>query len=68
MVRNTSTVSILWGALLIVLGMMAIGSLLIAAIAVNVVDAWLIVLAGVVNLMIAFRAHGAGSRTWKVLV
>jgi uncharacterized membrane protein HdeD (DUF308 family) len=68
MVRNTSTVSILWGALLIVLGMMAIGSPFLAAIAVNVVVAWLIVLAGVVHLMLAFRAHGAGSRTWKVLV
>ena len=66
--RNTSTVSILWGALLIVLGMMAIGSPFLAAIAVNVVVAWLIVLAGVVHLMLAFRAHGAGSRTWKVLV
>ena len=68
MVRNTSTVSILWGALLIVLGMMAIGSPFLAAIAVNVVVAWLIVLAGVVHLMLAFRAHGAGSRIWKVLV
>jgi uncharacterized membrane protein HdeD (DUF308 family) len=68
MVRNSSTVSLLWGALLIVLGMMAIGSPFLAAIAVNVVVAWLIVLAGVVHLMLAFRAHGAGSRTWKVLV
>jgi len=68
MVRNTSTVSILWGALLIVLGMMAIGSPFLAAIAVNVVVAWLLVLAGVVHLMLAFRAHGAGSRTWKILV
>jgi uncharacterized membrane protein HdeD (DUF308 family) len=68
MVRNTSTVSILWGALLIVLGMMAIGSPFLAAVAVNVVVAWLLVLAGVVHLMLAFRAHGAGSRTWKILV
>jgi uncharacterized membrane protein HdeD (DUF308 family) len=68
MVRNTSTVSILWGALLIVLGVMAVGSPFLAAIAVNVVVAWLIVLAGVVHLMLAFRAHGAGSRTWKILV
>jgi uncharacterized membrane protein HdeD (DUF308 family) len=68
MVRNASTVSLLWGALLIVLGMMAIGSPFLAAVAVSVVVAWLVVLAGVVHLMLAFRAHGAGSRTWKILV
>jgi uncharacterized membrane protein HdeD (DUF308 family) len=68
MLRNASTVSILWGALLIVFGMMAIASPFLAAVAVNVVVAWLIVLAGVVHLMLAFRAHGAGSRTWKLLV
>jgi len=68
MLRNASTVSILWGALLIVFGMMAVGSPFLAAVAVSVVVAWLIVLAGVVHLMLAFRAHGAGSRTWKLLV
>jgi uncharacterized membrane protein HdeD (DUF308 family) len=68
MVRNASTVSILWGALLIVLGMMAIGSPFLAAVAVNVVVAWLIVLAGVVHIVVAFRAHGAGSMIWKLLV
>jgi uncharacterized membrane protein HdeD (DUF308 family) len=66
--RNASTVSILWGALLIVFGTMAVGSPFLAAVAVNVVVAWLIVLAGVVHLMLAFRAHGAGSRIWKLLV
>ena len=61
MVKRGSTVSILWGVLLIVFGMMAVGSPFLAAVAVNVVVAWLIVLAGVVHLMLAFRAHGAGS-------
>jgi uncharacterized membrane protein HdeD (DUF308 family) len=68
MVRHASTVSILWGALLIVLGVMAVGSPFLAAVAVSVVVAWLIALAGVVHLMLAFRAHGAGSMIWKVLV
>jgi uncharacterized membrane protein HdeD (DUF308 family) len=68
MVRHASTVSILWGALLIVLGVMAVCSPFLAAVAVSVVVAWLIVLAGVVHLMLAFRAHGAGSMIWKVLV
>ena len=67
-VRQASTLSIVWGVLLIVFGMVAIGSPLLAAVAVNVAIAWLIVLAGVVHLMLALRAHGAGSMIWKLLV
>src|ERR1700730_12169500 len=67
-VRQASTLSIVWGVLLIVFGVVAIGSPFLAAVAVNVVIAWLIVLAGVVHLMLAFRAHGAGSMIWKLLV
>ena len=68
LVRHASTVSILWGVLLIVFGMVAVGSPFLAAVAVNALVAWLIVLAGVVHLMLGFRAHGAGSMIWKVLV
>ena len=68
LVRHASTVSILWGVLLIVFGTVAIGSPFLAAVAVNVVVAWLIVLAGAVHLMLAFHAHGAGSMIWKLLV
>src|ERR1700732_2926459 len=68
MVRHASTVSVFWGVLLIVFGMVAVGSPFLAAVAVNVVVAWLIVLAGVVHIMLAFRAHGAGSMIWKPLV
>ncbi|MGA8438413.1 MAG: HdeD family acid-resistance protein [Candidatus Sulfotelmatobacter sp.] len=68
LVRNASTVSILWGVLLIVFGVVAVGSPLLAAVAVNAVVAWLIVLAGVVHVMLAFGAHGAGSMIWKLLV
>jgi len=68
MVRNASTISILWGVLLIVFGMVAVGSPLLAAVAVNALVAWLIILAGVVHLMLAFRVHQAGSVIWKVLV
>lgn len=67
-VRQASTLSILWGVLLIIFGMVAICAPFLAAVAVNVVVAWLIVLAGVVHLMLAFRAHGAGSMIWKLLV
>src|SRR5258708_1108638 len=68
MVRHASTLSILWGVLLIVFGMVGIGSPLLAAVAVNALVAWLIVLAGVVHLMLSFGVHGAGSMIWKVLV
>ena len=64
LVRQASTWSIVWGVLLIVFGMLAIGSPLLAAVAVNAVIAWLIVLAGVVHLILAFHAHGAGSLIW----
>jgi uncharacterized membrane protein HdeD (DUF308 family) len=67
-VRQSTTLSIVWGVWLIVFGMVAVGSPFLAAVAVNVVIAWLIVLAGVVHVMLAFRAHGAGSMIWKLLV
>jgi uncharacterized membrane protein HdeD (DUF308 family) len=68
MVRHASTLSILWGVLLIVFGMVALGLPFLAAVAVSALVAWLIVLAGVVHLMLAFRVHGAGSMIWKLLV
>jgi len=67
-VRQASTLSIVWGVLLVIFGMVAVASPFLAAMAVNAVIAWLIVLAGVVHLMLAFRAHGAGSMVWKLLV
>ena len=68
MAKHASTISILWGALLIVFGMLAVGLPLLAAVAVSALVAWLIVLAGVVHLMVAFRVHSAGSVIWKLLV
>jgi len=68
MVRQASTWSIVWGVSLIVLGMVAVGSPMLAAVAVNALLAWLIVLAGVVHMIIAFHTHGAGSMIWRLLV
>ncbi len=68
MVRQASTVSVLWGVLLIVFGMVAVASPFLAAVAVNALVAWLIILAGIVHLMVGFRTHGAGSMIWKILV
>ena len=68
LVRRASTLSIFWGVLLIGLGMLAVASPMVAAVAVNVLIAWLIVLAGVVHLVVAFHAREAGSVVWRLLV
>ena len=68
LVRQASTLQILWGVLLIGLGMLAVASPMVAAVAVNVLIAWLIVLAGVVHLVVAFHAREAGSVIWRLLV
>jgi uncharacterized membrane protein HdeD (DUF308 family) len=67
-VRQASNWSLLWGVWLVVLGVMAVGSPMIAAVAVNVVVAWLVVLAGVAHLALAFHARAAGSVIWRTLV
>ena len=67
-VRQASTWSIVWGVSLIVLGALAIGSPMLAAVAVNALIAWLIVVAGVVHVIIAFHTHRAGSLIWRLLV
>jgi uncharacterized membrane protein HdeD (DUF308 family) len=66
--RHSSTWSIVWGLSLIVFGMLAIGSPLLAAVAVNGIIAWLIVFSGVIHTVLAFHSHGAGSVIWKLLV
>jgi uncharacterized membrane protein HdeD (DUF308 family) len=68
LVRHASAWSIVWGVLLIIFGILAISSPMLAAIAVSTVIAWLIVFAGVVHVILAFHAHGAGSLIWKLLV
>jgi len=66
--QRVSTRSIVWGIFLIVFGLMAIGAPFLAAVAVSIVIAWLLILAGVVHIMLAFHAHGAGGLIWRVLV
>ena len=68
LLRQASGWSIVWGVLLIVFGIVAIGSPLLAAVAVNALIAWLIIFAGAVHVAVAFHAHGAGSLIWKLLV
>lgn len=67
-VRQVSTLSTLWGILLIGLGILAVASPMVAALAVSAFVAWLIVLAGVVHLIVAFHSREAGSVIWRLLV
>jgi uncharacterized membrane protein HdeD (DUF308 family) len=67
-VRQASTMSILWGVLLIICGLLAIASPYVAAVAVNVVIAWLLVVAGALHIFVAFQAFKAGTMLWKLLV
>jgi len=67
-VRQASTSSIVWGILLIVLGVVVVGFPVHTAFAVSVVIAWTLVLVGVVQLIIGFQAHRAGTLVWKLLV
>ena len=67
-VRQVSSLSIVWGVLLIILGTLAIAMPFLAAVEVSVFVAWLIVLAGVVHLTVAFHAREAGSLIWRLLV
>jgi uncharacterized membrane protein HdeD (DUF308 family) len=59
---------VIWGVLLVLFGMLAIGSPFVAAVAVTAVVSWLIIFAGVVHIVLAFHAHGAGGFIWKLLV
>ena len=68
LVRQDSAWSIVLGVLLVIFGALAVGSPFLAATAVNAIIAWLIVLAGVVHLIIAFSAPKVGNLIWKVLV
>jgi uncharacterized membrane protein HdeD (DUF308 family) len=67
-VRSASTLSIVWGVLLILVGMLAVGFPFVAAVAANTILAWVIIFAGVLHVIVAFHSHGAGSVIWKLLV
>ena len=67
-VQRATTFSILWGASLIVLGMLAIASPMDAAVALTVIISWLLIFAGVVHLAVAFHLREAGRVIWRALV
>ena len=68
LIKQASKWGIVWGVLLILLGMLAIAEPLLAAIALATFIAWLLVFVGVVHVVVAFQAHSGTSLGWKLLV
>lgn len=68
LIKQASKWGIVWGVLLIVLGMLAIAEPLVAAIALATFIAWLLIFVGVVHIVVAFQAHSGTSLGWKLLV
>ena len=66
--KQGSKWGILWGALLVVFGMLAIGEPFLAAIALATFIAWLLIFVGIVHSSLAFHAHSGTSLGWKLLV
>jgi uncharacterized membrane protein HdeD (DUF308 family) len=66
--RHGSTLSIVWGILLVIFGLIAVAIPFLASVAVTLVVAWLIIFGGIVHIVLGFHSHGAGSVIWKLLV
>jgi uncharacterized membrane protein HdeD (DUF308 family) len=68
LVKQGSTWGIVWGGLLVILGMLAIAEPFLAAIALATFIAWLLIFVGIVHVVLAFHAHTGTSLGWKLLV
>lgn len=67
-VNATSRWSIVWGVLLFILGILAIGWPTHAAVAVSKLIGWLLVFAGLDHIIFAFHAKSVGAAIWDILV
>jgi len=68
LVKQGSKWGIIWGVLLVILGMLAIAEPFLAAIALATFIAWLLVFVGLVHVAMAIHAHTGTSMGWKLLV
>jgi uncharacterized membrane protein HdeD (DUF308 family) len=68
LVKQGSKWGIIWGVLLVILGMLAIAEPFLAAIALATFIAWLLIFVGIVHMAVAFHAHSGTSMGWKFLV
>jgi uncharacterized membrane protein HdeD (DUF308 family) len=68
LVKQGSKWGIVWGVLLVILGMLAIAEPFLAAIALATFIAWLLIFVGIVHVVLAFHAHTGTSLGWKLLI
>ena len=68
LLKQGSKWGIIWGVLLILLGILAIAEPLLAAIALATFLAWLLILVGIVHVAVAFHSHSGTSMGWKLLI
>jgi uncharacterized membrane protein HdeD (DUF308 family) len=67
-VKQGSKWGIVWGVLLVILGMLAIAEPFLAAVALATFVAWLLIFVGIVHVAVAFHAHSGKAMAWKLLV
>src|SRR6266516_4091777 len=66
--RKATGWSMIWGILMLVCGIRAISLPLASSIGIVIVLAWLILFAGVSNLIFAFHSHSVGGFMWTLLL
>lgn len=67
-VKQGSKWGIVWGVLLVILGMLAIAEPFLAALALATFIAWLLVCVGILHVAVAFHSHSGKAFFWKLLV
>jgi uncharacterized membrane protein HdeD (DUF308 family) len=67
-VKQGSKWGIIWGVLLVVLGVLAIGEPYLAALALATFIAYVLVIVGILHIAVAFHAHSGKAFFWKLLV
>ena len=68
LVKQGSKWGIIWGVLLVILGMLAIAEPYLAAIALATFVAYMLVIVGILHVAVAFHAHSGKAFFWKLLV
>ena len=68
LVKQGSKWGIVWGVLLVIAGVLAIGEPYLAAIAVATFIAYLLVIVGILHIAMALHAHSGKAFFWKLLV
>ncbi len=67
-VRKASGWSMVWGVIMLICGILAIGLPFATSVGIVILLAWLILFVGVCHLIFAFQSHSIGGFLWKVLL